>query len=84
MDAKGKALFLTLSCSGIRIGEALSIDKSDVYLDEERRTKDMDFLKREKDYNLTFLKEIKEMSHAELYTSSFALVLHIKSLNKPI
>lgn len=56
----------------------------DVYLDEERRTKDMDFLKREKDYSLTFLKEIKEMSHAELYTSSFALVLHIKSLNKPI
>jgi len=56
----------------------------DVFLDKDRRTKDIDFLKREKNYSLTFLKEIKEMSHAELYTSSFALVLHIKSLNKPI
>jgi hypothetical protein len=55
----------------------------DVFLDNERRTRDINFLKREKDYKLTFLKSIKEMSHAELYTSSFALVLHIKSLNKP-
>ncbi|MHA2288596.1 MAG: hypothetical protein ACXABG_07405 [Promethearchaeota archaeon] len=56
----------------------------DVYLDRERKTKDVNYLKREKDYNLTFLKDIKEISNAELYTSSFSLVLHIKSLNKPI
>lgn len=55
----------------------------DVFLDKERKTKDINFLKREKDYSLAFLKNIKEMSHAELYTSSFALVLHVKSLNKP-
>ncbi|NVM44263.1 MAG: hypothetical protein HWN79_05050 [Candidatus Lokiarchaeota archaeon] len=55
----------------------------DVFLDTNRKAKDINFLKREKDYSLTFLKNIKEMSHAELYTSSFALVLHIKSLNKP-
>jgi hypothetical protein len=56
----------------------------DVYLDNERRTKDINYLKREADYNLTFLKSIKEISNAELYKSSFSLVLHIKSLNKPI
>ncbi|MCK4384452.1 MAG: hypothetical protein KAW66_14220, partial [Candidatus Lokiarchaeota archaeon] len=56
----------------------------DVYLDKDRKTRDVNFLKREADYNLIFLKDIKEISHAELYTSSFSLVLHVKSLNKPI
>lgn len=56
----------------------------DVYLDNERKTKDINYLKREADYSLTFLKSIKEISNAELYKSSFSLVLHIKSLNKPI
>ena len=56
----------------------------DVYLDNERKTKDINYLKREADYTLTFLKSIKEISNAELYKSSFSLVLHIKSLNKPI
>jgi hypothetical protein len=56
----------------------------DVYLDKERKTRDVNFLKRESDYSLTFLKDIKEISNAELYKSSFSLVLHVKSLNKPI
>lgn len=56
----------------------------DVYLDNERKTKNINYLKREADYSLTFLKNIKEISHAELYKSSFSLVLHIKSLKKPI
>ena len=56
----------------------------DVYLDNERKTKGINYLKREADYKLTYLKDIKEVSNAELYTSSFSLVLHIKSLNKPI
>ncbi len=55
----------------------------DVYLDYEHITKDINYLKREADYSLTYLKDIKEMSHAELYKSSFSLVLHIKSINKP-
>lgn len=58
--------------------------KVDVYLDKDRKTRDINFLKREADYNLIFLKDIKEISHAELYTSSFSLILHVKSLNKPI
>jgi len=56
----------------------------DVYLDKDRKTRDINFLKREADFSLTFLKDIKEISHAELYTSSFSLVIHVKSLNKPI
>ena len=56
----------------------------DVYLDKDRKTRDVNFLKRESDYSLTFLKDIKEISNAELYKSSFSLVLHVKTLNKPI
>ncbi|MBY9011065.1 MAG: hypothetical protein KGD70_01690 [Candidatus Lokiarchaeota archaeon] len=56
----------------------------DVYLDNDRKTRDINYLKREADYSLTFLKDIKEISNAELYTSSFSLILHIKSLNKPV
>jgi hypothetical protein len=56
----------------------------DVYLDKDRKTRDINYIEREADYSLTFLKNIKEISHAELYKSSFSLVLHVKSLNKPI
>ncbi len=55
----------------------------DAYLDYEHKTKDINYLKREADYSLMYLKEIKEMTNAELYKSSFSLVLHIKSINKP-
>ena len=57
--------------------------KIDTFLDNDHRTKDITYLKREEDYNLTYLKDIKEVSHADLYKSSFSVILHIKSLNKP-
>lgn len=57
--------------------------KIDAYFDKEHLTKDQTYLKREDDYVLKFLHEIKDISHAELYKSSFALISHIKSLNKP-
>ncbi|GAH84122.1 unnamed protein product, partial [marine sediment metagenome] len=47
------------------------------------KTKEVNYLKREADYSLTYLNEIKEMSNAELYKASFSLILHIKSVNKP-
>ncbi len=55
----------------------------DAYLDYEHKTKDINYLKREADYSLTYLNQIKEMSNAELYKASFSLILHIKSVNKP-
>jgi hypothetical protein len=55
----------------------------DAYLDYENKTKDVNYLKREEDYSLTYLKDVKEISNAELYKSAFSLVLHIKSINKP-
>ena len=55
----------------------------DAYLDYEKKTKDINYLKREEDYKLTYLKDVKEISNAELYKSSFSLILHIKSINKP-
>ncbi|MFX0043837.1 MAG: hypothetical protein ACFE8L_13075 [Candidatus Hodarchaeota archaeon] len=57
--------------------------KVDVYLDYSHKTRDITYLKREEDYNITYLKDIKEVSHADLYKSLFSLILHIKSLNEP-
>ena len=58
--------------------------KIDVYLDAEHKTKNMTYLKREEDYSLEFLKDIKEVSHADLYKSKFSLIIHVKSLNSPV
>ncbi|MFX1392944.1 MAG: hypothetical protein ACFFAH_05140 [Promethearchaeota archaeon] len=60
-----------------------NVFKIDVCLDNNRKTKDMTYLKREEDYKLTFLEDIKEVSHADLYKSSFSLIINIKSLEKP-
>jgi hypothetical protein len=57
--------------------------KVDAYLDYNHKTKDITYLKREEDYNIIYLKDIKEVSHADLYKSSFSLILHVKSLNEP-
>ncbi|MFX0073382.1 MAG: hypothetical protein ACFFAO_20075, partial [Candidatus Hermodarchaeota archaeon] len=57
--------------------------KIDAYLDHDHKTKDITYIKRLEDYNLEFLKDIKEISHADLYKSVFSLVIHIKSLSKP-
>lgn len=56
--------------------------KIDVYMDYDRKTKDITYIKREENHSLTYLKDIKEIGHSELYKSSFSLVLHVKSLNK--
>ena len=57
--------------------------KIDVFLDEEHKTQGITYLKREEDYTLKYLKDIKEVSHSDLYKSSFSLILHIKSFNTP-
>ncbi|MBD3212169.1 MAG: hypothetical protein GF311_06120 [Candidatus Lokiarchaeota archaeon] len=57
--------------------------RMDVYLDPEHKTRDIKYLKREEDYRLTFLHEIKEIGHSELFKSSFSLIIHIKSFEKP-
>ena len=60
-----------------------NILKIDAFLDKDHKTKDITYLKREEDYNITYLKNIKEISHTELYKSSFSLVIHVKSIDKP-
>lgn len=57
--------------------------KIDVFLDKDHKTKDKTYLKREEDYTINYLQDIKEVGHAELYKSSFSLILHVKSLNEP-
>ena len=60
-----------------------NILKIDVVLDNEHKAKDITYIKKEEDYNLIYMQDIKEVSHADLYKSSFSLVIHIKSFNKP-
>ena len=57
--------------------------KIDVFLDKDHKTKDKTYLKREEDYTINYLQDIKEVGHADLYKSSFSLILHVKSLNEP-
>ncbi|MFW9987425.1 MAG: hypothetical protein ACFFC3_02100 [Candidatus Odinarchaeota archaeon] len=57
--------------------------KIDVFFDKDHKTKDKVYLKREEDYTLKYLKDIKEVSHADLYKSAFSLILHVKSFLKP-
>ncbi|MHA1104893.1 MAG: hypothetical protein ACTSPN_04135 [Promethearchaeota archaeon] len=57
--------------------------KIDTYLDKEHETKGITYLKREEDYSLNFLKDIKAISHSDLYKSFFSLVIHIKSFDSP-
>ncbi len=57
--------------------------KMDVFLDSEHKTKDKTYLKREEDFHLEFLNNIKDISHTEIFKSLFSLVLHIKSFDKP-
>lgn len=57
--------------------------KIDVFLDYDHKTKEMTYLKREEDFKLVYMKDIKEISHADLYKSAFSFILHIKSLDKP-
>ncbi|MHA1193132.1 MAG: hypothetical protein ACTSP9_12685 [Promethearchaeota archaeon] len=57
--------------------------KIDTYLDKKHETKGITYLKREEDYSLTFLKDIKEISHSDLYKSFFSLIIHIKSFDSP-
>ncbi len=58
--------------------------KIDIHLDYEHKLKDITYIKREENYSIKYMKDIKEVSHADLYKSSFSLILHIKSLDDPI
>lgn len=55
----------------------------DVFKDKKHLTREKTYLERKENFELNFLKDIKEISHSELYKSSFSLILHIKSFNEP-
>lgn len=57
--------------------------KIDVFFDKEHKTRDKVYLEREENYNIKYLKDIKEISHADLYKSAFSLIIHVKSFSKP-
>jgi hypothetical protein len=55
----------------------------DVFLDKTHKMKDITYIQREEDYSIKYMKDIKEVSHADLYKSAFSLVLHVKSFENP-
>ncbi|MBD3253755.1 MAG: hypothetical protein GF383_01615 [Candidatus Lokiarchaeota archaeon] len=57
--------------------------KIDTFLDEEHKTREKNYIKREEDYSLILMEDLKEISHAELYKSSFSLIIRIKSFQTP-
>ncbi|MFW9999215.1 MAG: hypothetical protein ACFE9Q_05265 [Candidatus Hodarchaeota archaeon] len=57
--------------------------KIDILFDQDHKTRDKTYLKREEDYTVKYLNDIKEISHADTYKSAFSLILHIKSFSKP-
>lgn len=57
--------------------------KIDVFFDQDHKSRDKTYLKREEDYSIKHLDDIKEVGHAELYKSAFSLILHVKSFSKP-
>jgi hypothetical protein len=57
--------------------------KIDIFMDKDHLTRDKVYLERKENYDLSFLDDMKEVSHSELYKSSFSLILHVKSFNAP-
>ncbi|MFX1344523.1 MAG: hypothetical protein ACFFAI_05415 [Promethearchaeota archaeon] len=57
--------------------------KIDIFVDNEHKSKDITYIKREENYNIKYLKDIKDVSHADIYKSAYSLLLHVKSFNKP-
>jgi hypothetical protein len=57
--------------------------KIDVFVDPQHKTRDKTYLKREEDYSIKYLNDLKDVGHAELYKSVFSLILHVKSFSKP-
>ena len=57
--------------------------KIDVFFDKEHKTRDKVYLEREENYTIKYLKDIKEVSHGDLYKSAFSLIIHVKSFSKP-
>lgn len=57
--------------------------KLDVFLDNEHKLKEITYIQRDEDYTIKYMKDIKEVSHADLYKSAFSLILHIKSFDNP-
>jgi len=55
--------------------------KIDAFFDKEHKTRGITYLKKEENFKLVYMKDITEISHSDLYTSSFSLILHLKSLN---
>jgi len=57
--------------------------KIDVFFDNDHKTRDKTYLKREQDYSIKYLDFIRDVSHADTYKSAYSLIMHIKSFSKP-
>lgn len=57
--------------------------KIDIFVDNEHNSKDITYIKREENFIIKYLKDIKDVGHADIYKSAYSLLLHVKSFSKP-
>ena len=57
--------------------------KIDIFVDNKHNSKDITYIKREENFIIKHLKDIKDVGHADIYKSAYSLLLHVKSFNKP-
>ncbi|MHA2248642.1 MAG: hypothetical protein ACXADY_27100 [Candidatus Hodarchaeales archaeon] len=57
--------------------------KIDIFVDTKHNTENITYIKREEDFIIKYLKDIKDTSHSDIYKSAYSLILHLKSFNKP-
>jgi len=60
-----------------------SIYYIDCFLDKEHKTRSINYIKQDENLKITLMKDFKEISHSELFKSTFDLLLKIKSFNIP-
>ena len=54
----------------------------DVYIDEEKKSRNHTFIRMKKDETeMEFMDEIKEYSHSEIFKSQFTIIVKVKSFN---
>jgi hypothetical protein len=57
--------------------------KIDIFVDKDNNTNGITYIKREENFIIKYLTDIKDVSHADIYKSAYSLLLHVKSFNKP-
>ena len=86
LEGKDKSepdLLFTFNLStSINIQDINSLNIS-CYLDSEQKTRGFCYIKQDENLKVTLMEDLKDISHSELFKSTFVLLINIKSFNIP-